>query len=204
VTACREAAARGLTRCSSGNLSLRVAEDRMLVTATGSWMGRLTSTDVVLCRIADGAVVEGPAPTVETALHAGALQARPDVNVVMHFQSPYATVLACQDGGRIEYDVLPEIPYFIGPVARVPYLPPGSPELAEAVARAMGEHDLVVMTNHGQVTAGRDFDQVIQNAEFFEMACRVIVQGGGRVAALSEEGVRALRAASADRRRQSC
>ena len=204
VDACREAGRRGLVRCSSGNLSWRVDEDRMLVTASRTWMGRLRADDVALCRIADGYLLDGPDPTVEINLHARVLQTRPDVDVVMHFQSPCATTLACRDTGPINYYVIPEIPYYIGPVARVPYLSPGSPELADAVTRAMHAHDLVVMANHGQVTAARDFDDAIQNAEFFELACRIIVEGGDDVTRLSEEAVRALRAASAARRRQSC
>jgi len=193
VQASREAARRGLMRCSSGNLSRRVDEGRMLVTATRCWMDRLTANDVALCRIADGTVLDGPAPTVEINLHAGILRARPDIDVVMHFQATCATTLACRDSARVNYSVTPEIPFYIGSIAHVPYLPPGSDELADAVTEAMRQHNLAVMANHGQVTAARDFDQAIQNAEFFELACRIVLQGGDEVVPLSEEAIRQLR-----------
>ena len=80
-----------------------------------------------------------------------------------------------------------EIPFYIGPVARVPYLLPGSRDLAEAVTAAMRDHDMVVMGNHGQVTVARDLEHVIQNAEFFELACGIIVRGGPAVTPLSDE-----------------
>ena len=192
VGACHEAAARGLMRCSSGNLSWRVGDGRMLVTRTRSWLERLTVDDLAVCSISDGAVLNGVRPTVELRFHAGILRARPDVNAVLHYQSPHATALACQQRSHVNFNVIPEIPFYIGPVGRVPYLPPGSEELADAVIEAMTGHDLAIMTNHGQVTAAGDFDHAIQNAEFFELACQIILSSGSNVKPLSAEAVRHL------------
>ena len=198
VRAGREAAQRGLMRCSSGNLSWRIDTGHVLVTATRSWANRLTEDDVVLMRIADGAVLQGRKPTIEAAFHIGILRARPDVNVVMHFQTDYATVLACRPPERINYFVIPEIPVYIGPIGYVPYLTPGSIDLADTVIEVMREHDLAVMANHGQVTAARDLDHAIQNAEFFELACRIIVQNGEELKPLAPEAVQGLLALRAD------
>lgn len=192
LQACHDVAGRGLTRCSSGNLSWRVDEKHMLATVSRSWMGRLTVDDVTVCRIDDASVLDGKKPTIEITFHAGILRARPDVDVVMHFQTPHATALACRESGDVNYFVIPEIPFYIGPIARVPFYLPGSGELAHAVTEAMRDHDMVIMGNHGQVTVARDFDHVIQNAEFFELACQVIVRGGDAVTPLSPEAVRAL------------
>lgn len=194
VRACYEAGRRGLVRCSSGNLSQRIGEGCMLVTATRSWMGRLTADEVAMCRIEDGACLSGKQPTVEVNLHAGILRARPNINAVMHFQAPHATTLACQQSRDINFFVIPEIPFYIGPIGSVPYLPPGSQELAEAVVEVMRDHDLAMMAHHGQVTVARDIDHVIQNAEFFELACQIIVDGGQKVVPLSDEAVRELMA----------
>jgi ribulose-5-phosphate 4-epimerase/fuculose-1-phosphate aldolase len=192
VRACCEAAQRGLMRCSSGNLSWRVDAERMLVTATRSWASRLTADDVVLMRLADGAVLEGRDPTIEVAFHAGILRARPEVDVVMHFQTTYATMLACQDTQHTNFFVIPEIPVYLGPIGHVPFLTPGSQELADAVIEVMRDHDLAIMANHGQVTVARDLDHAIQNAEFFELACQIIVQSGADIRPLAPEAVRML------------
>ena len=197
VAACHKAAERGLMCCSSGNLSWRVGDGRMLVTRTRSWLGRLTVGDIAVCSIEDGAVLNGVKPTVEARFHAGILRARPDVNVVLHYQSPCATALACQKRGQANYDVIPEIPFYIGPVGQVPYLPQGSPELADAVVKAMTQHDLAVMANHGQVTVARDFDHAVQNAEFFELACQILLVSGSAVKPLPVKAVRQLLAARA-------
>ncbi len=192
VTTCHEAAARGLMRCSSGNLSWRIGDGHMLVTRTRSWLGRLTLNDIAVCSIEDGAVLGDVRPTVENRFHAGILRARPDVHVVLHYQSPHATALACQQRSHVNFNVIPEIPFYIGPVGRVPYLPPGSQELADAVIEAMTGHDLAIMANHGQVTAAADFDHAIQNAEFFELACQIILLSEGHVKPLSADAVSQL------------
>lgn len=199
IQACHDVDRRGLLRCSCGNLSLRIDNERMLITATGSWMGRLTREQVVVCRIADGAVLKGTKPSSEVGFHAGVLKARPAMNVVLHFQAPFATALACR-ADSVNYAVIPEIPFYVGPVARVPYHLPGSPELAWAVTDAMRDHDMVVMANHGQVAVARDLDRAIQNAEFFELACQVVLINGPALTPLpaqAVEQINALRAKAA-------
>jgi len=203
VEVCREVGRRGLVRCSSGNLSQRIDDGRMLVTATRSWMARLTADDMAVCRIADGTPLEGRPPTVEVNLHAGVLRARPGIDVVLHFQSPHATMLACRDSREVNFFMIPEIPFYIGPIGHVPYLPPGSQELASAVVEVMRSHNLVLMANHGQVTVARDLDHAIQNAEFFELACQTIVQGGGKVTPLPDEAARELMALGSEAARSA-
>jgi len=190
--ACYTTARHGMVRCSSGNLSQRLDKERMLATSSRSWMGTLTHEQVSVCRIRDAKLLDGPKPTVEIGIHAGILHARPDVNTVLHFQSPCATTLACRRQKDINYFVIPEIPFYIGPVGYVPYLTPGTPELAHVVVEAMRKHDLVVLGNHGQVTAASDFEHALQNAEFFELACRIILYGGKAVKPIPEAQVREL------------
>ena len=82
--------------------------------------------------------------------------------------------------------------YVVGHIARVPYLPPGSRELAQAVTEAMHHHDMVVMGNHGQVTVAKDADHVVQNAMFFELACEIVLRSRNDLVPLPEKEVLAL------------
>ena len=195
ITAARNVAAHTLVLCGSGNLSWRVGDGQMLVTVTNSWMRRMSADQVAVCRIADGAPLDGKKPSKEIGFHAAILRERQDVNVVLHFQSPYATTIACKEPQVDNFYVIPEIAYYIGPVSVVPYLLPGSAELADAVTAAIRAHNLAILRNHGQVTVGKDFDEVIGNAAYFELACQIILNAGGDVQRLSKEAVAELRRA---------
>ena len=105
----------------------------------------------------------------------------------------YATVVACMQQKPEDFNVTLEVPYRVGEIAVVPYYRPGSRELAEAVIEAMRAHDAVLMSNHGQVVCGKSFDEVLERALFFEMACRIIVQSGGRYEVLGTKDVEDLR-----------
>jgi ribulose-5-phosphate 4-epimerase/fuculose-1-phosphate aldolase len=201
AAASRRVGAHGLVRCSSGNLSCRLDQQHMLIKASRAWMAELTADDVAACRLADGASLNGKPPSVEIGFHAGVLRTRADVNAVLHFQAPAATTLACRsDLGRINFAVIPEIVYYIGAIAVVPYLLPGSAALAEAVTAVMKSHDLAVLASHGQVVVGKNVDDAIQKAVFFELACEILVRGGKEVQSLSTEAAAELRPGVSQRR----
>ncbi|MCH5330640.1 MAG: class II aldolase/adducin family protein [Alistipes sp.] len=184
----RYGAAR-LMLCSSGNLSWRIG-DRALVSGTGSWVPALVKEKVSICNIADGTPLNGVKPSMESSFHLGVMRERPDVNVVLHFQSEYATAVACMKNKPANFNVTAEVPVHVGAeIPVIPYLRPGSPELAKAVTEAMRNHNSVLLTNHGQVVCGKDFDQVFERAMFFEMACRIIVQSGGDYSVLTEQEI---------------
>lgn len=175
----------GLTICSSGNLSWRVG-DEALVSGTGSWVPSLQREKVALCRVATGEVLNGVKPSMESGFHLGVLRERPDVDVVLHFQSPYATAVACMTDIPTNFNVTAEIPCHVGSeIPVIPYFRPGSPELAEHVKEALRTHNSCLLRKHGQVVCGKDFDEAFERAMFFEMACRIIVQSGGRYEVLT-------------------
>jgi ribulose-5-phosphate 4-epimerase/fuculose-1-phosphate aldolase len=178
-----------LQLCSSGNISWRVEDDVALVSGTGTWLPRLKKEQVAVCQISTGNHLEGPRPSMESAFHLGVLRQRKDMNVVLHFQSQYATVIACMKEKPADFNVTAEVPCYCGrEIPVVPYCRPGSPELAKAVLDAMQGHDCILLSKHGQVVCGKDFDDAFQKAVFFEMACRIIVLAGkGNCLTLSKD-----------------
>lgn len=175
--------------CSSGDLSWRVGNE-MLVSGTGSWLRDLKKDKVAICRMMDRQCINGVKPSMEFDFHAGVYRNRQDVNVVLHFQSEFATAVACMKNKPTNFNVTAEVPCHVGKeIPVVPYYRPGSPELAAAVVEAMKDHNSILLTNHGQVVCGKDFNQVMERATFFEMACRIIVQSGGDYSVLTPEEI---------------
>lgn len=182
-----------LMLCSSGNISWRIEDDIALVSGTGSWLSRLKNEQVAICRISDGSLLGGSRPSMESSFHLGVLRERKDVNVVMHFQSEFATVISCMENKPDNFNVTAEVPCHVGKeIPVIPYYRPGSKELAVAVTEALRNHDATLLSKHGQVVCGKDFDDTFQKAVFFEMACRIIVRSGFNFLCLSEEEIRDL------------
>lgn len=183
-----------LQLCSSGNLSWRVEGNTALVSGTGSWLPRLAEENVAVCDISTGLRIDGPKPSMESVFHLGVLRERKDMNVVLHFQSEYATIVSCMKKKPENFNVVAEVPCYCGrEIPVIPYFRPGSKELAGAVTNALKEHDCVLMSKHGQAVCGKDFDDAFQKAVFFEFACGIIVRAGeGNYQTLSEEEIRDL------------
>jgi ribulose-5-phosphate 4-epimerase/fuculose-1-phosphate aldolase len=197
LEAAHETARQRLVSCSSGNLSCRLDENLLLIKSSRAWLERLSPGDISLCRIADGMLVDGPKPSVEIGFHAGIMRIRPEAHTVLHFQSPWATALACRsDVRRLSFDITPEVPYYIGPIGHVPFHMPGSSELADAVVASARRHTLILMHNHGEVTFGSSFEETLQRAMFFEMTAFLILQGGRRLKPLPMRTAHALMALS--------
>ncbi|HML65506.1 MAG TPA: class II aldolase/adducin family protein [Dysgonomonas sp.] len=183
-----------LQLCSSGNLSWRVNKDLALVSGTGSWLPRIAKENVAICNISIGMRVDGPKPSMESVFHLGVLRQRKDMNVVLHFQSEFATIVSCMKNKPKSFNVVAEVPCYCGKeIAVIPYYRPGSKELADAVTHALTDHDCVLMSKHGQAVCGKDFDDAFQKAVFLELACSIIVRAGeGNYDILSDDEIRDL------------
>lgn len=143
----RDAVARGLVLASGGNLSARIAADRFVVTASGTWFDRLTPADFSVLDL-DGRVLDGaPNPSSEWRLHQRAYLARPDAECVIHLHPQHAVVLASL-GHPIRLLTLDHMAY-VRSVGVTPFYPNGSDQLAQAAAAQLAHHDCVVMQHHG-------------------------------------------------------
>ncbi|MCM1292260.1 MAG: class II aldolase/adducin family protein [Bacteroides sp.] len=187
VAQARRVGDAGLTICSSGNLSWRIDNDEVLLSGTGSWVPELTADRVSVCRLSTGEILNGVKPSMESVFHMGVMRRRPDVNVVLHFQSPYATAVACMKDRPGNFNFTAEMALHVGDeIPMIPYFRPGSPELAQHVVDALTDHNSAMLLKHGQVVCGSSFDQAFERAMFFEMGCRIAVLNGANVNPLTQ------------------
>lgn len=182
IRAAHKVGAAGLTICSSGNLSWRLPNGEVLISGTGSWLPEITADRVSVVDLAEGKILNGVKPSMESTFHLSVMRERSDVNVVLHFQSPYATALACRKERETNLNFTAEMALHVGEeIPQIPYFRPGSPQLAEHVIEAMRDHNSVLLLKHGQVVCGADFDQAFERAMFFEMGCRIALLNGSNV-----------------------
>lgn len=171
---------RGLVQASGGNLSARVpGTDRFVVTGTGTWLDRLTAADFAELTLAGEHVGGADRPSVEWRLHQATYAVRDDVTAIVHLH-PQHVLLVDLLGAPIRFTTL-DHQYYLGSAGRVPFLPSGSRELADAAAEAAREHDAVVMAHHGCSALGNGVPMALRRAlnleEAAAMTYRLLVAG---------------------------
>ncbi len=165
----RTAVAQGLVLASGGNLSARYpGSDEFVVTGTGTYLDLLDEGSFSVMGL-DGQVRGGnPDPSSEWKLHQRTYQVRPDVNAVIHLHPQY-TVLLDGLGHQIRLISLDQA-YYVRSIARVPYFPSGSDELADAAARAAVDCNAVILAFHGSSCLGDTVAMAFRRALNLEQA----------------------------------
>ena len=172
---------RGLTRGTSGNLSVRV-EGGMLVTPTNASLGELRTDDLSMVSDA-GEHLSGAQPSKEAFLHLAMYRARPQDHAVAHLHSTYATALSCLDDVDDD-DVLPPLTaYFVmrvGRLIRLPYSAPGDQGLGETAEKAAASSRALLLANHGPIVSAPSLAQAVDAVEEVEETARLFFLLQGR------------------------
>lgn len=192
VDALRRLEAYGLVSGTSGNVSARDPETGLIaVSPTSIRYDRMEPAEVSVVD-ADGAHLEGQAPSVELPMHLTVHAGRPEAGAVVHTHSPYATALGLVSGG-LPVVLAEQAAAVGGPVPVVPYAPTGERAMGEAVLSA-GDVWAVIVRNHGPVCLGRDLGEAVRCALAVEEAARVyaIARLQGEPAALPEAELQRL------------
>ncbi|MEM5767543.1 MAG: class II aldolase/adducin family protein [Bacillota bacterium] len=163
----------GLTIGTWGNISARDPETGLIyLTPSGMPYDTITEDDVVVMNAAMQVVDGKRKPTIEHAMHISVLNARPDVNAIVHTHPVYSQVFAC-----LHDDIPPIIDeaaqIMAGSVRCAEYGLPGSPELAKNVAEALGNGFSCLMANHGAVCVGANMDAAFNTCTVLEMTAHI-------------------------------
>jgi L-fuculose-phosphate aldolase len=183
---CLRMVSDGLVIGSAGNISVRVGEHHIVVTARGVVYSRLTPQDHPVVDLRDGSWVGPKAPTSEIALHLGVMREMTDVSAVVHTHSRYAAGFAV---ARIDLPFIcnESLATRAERVLVTEYAPPGTADLGDqamATFRKLPGSRAVLLANHGVVAIGGDLDRtyvVAQSVEWTAQICAIARQLGGEV-----------------------
>lgn len=94
LAACHWIGEKGWCPATGGNMSLRLDDQRCLVTESGKDKGSLTDADFLLVETTNNHVPSGRTPSAETGLHTLIYRLYPQIGAVLHTHSVNATVLS--------------------------------------------------------------------------------------------------------------
>lgn len=165
---------KGLVNSLEGNLSIMDKETGMLyITPSGIRKAHLNEDLIAVLK--DGVQISGEAKhSSEYLLHEAALKAKDDFGAVAHMHAPYLTAYAyC--GKDIELRCSATFGMlFAGKVRCLPYAQPGTSRVADGIEEALREKDMVLLANHGVVSAGKTIEDACKIIEAAEEVMKII------------------------------
>ncbi len=169
VETAQKLAQKGYLMATGGNLSIRVVgQDKIAITPTNYDYMKMFPEDI--CVLDFGLnIVEGSCkPSVESAMHVGIYQTRPDVNAVVHTHQVYASALSLIKAPIPA--LFDEQVRFLGrTVEIIPYAPSGTGFLKNTTAKHVrGHNNAFIMQNHGALCFGQDVERAAHNVEILE------------------------------------
>ena len=170
----KKLADRQLIAGAEGNIAVRLGPGRILVTPRGMAKGDLAPDDLVEVDDEGRRVRGSREASTEVRMHLTILNARPDVQAVVHAHPPVATGFAAA-GRTLDGNVIPELIAYVGPVALAPYGMTGTDELSERLRPLVAGHDAILLANHGAVTMGRTLDEAQYRMESLEQSARILL-----------------------------
>ena len=176
----RELRELGFLPAASGNLSVRLADGRILATPAGAMKGRLAPGELIRLH-ADGAPERGAGrkdagrrASSEMAVHLRIYALRPEVRAICHAHPPVATGFAAA-GRSLDSATLGEAAVLLGAVPLAPYGAPGTEELADSIVPFVKRANAVLLANHGVVTFAEDLRTAVQRMEMVDHCARVLL-----------------------------
>jgi L-fuculose-phosphate aldolase len=171
----------GFAPGTSGNLSARLDEYRILATPTGCSKFLLHPSDMVIVDIDGNQLAGARRVTSEIDMHLTIYRMRRDVKGVVHAHPPTATAFA-SSGIALDEPLCSEIVMTLGSVPLAPYATTGSLRLSRSLEPFIPDYDAILMANHGAVTYGAtllDAFMQMETVEHFAKVCLIVRQLGG-------------------------
>ncbi|MFA5276197.1 MAG: class II aldolase/adducin family protein [Candidatus Omnitrophota bacterium] len=158
----------GLAVAKSGNISCRLDEKYILITASGTNLGSLVESDIVKVELGSGKCLDKANPSSELPLHSLVYKNFPS-KVVVHCHPPLINgYFAVNDSLKA---LTFETKFYLG---EVPVVKQETPTVTkpELVIEGLKQNSLVVLKNHGSVAIGDKFSDALNLTEALEEAVR--------------------------------
>ncbi|MBN2860383.1 MAG: class II aldolase/adducin family protein [Sphaerochaetaceae bacterium] len=186
--------AMNLTVGTWGNVSVRDRETGLIyIKPSGMPYDEITEQDIVVMN-GDFEVVWGTRkPSIEYHFHISIMNARDDVNAVIHTHPIYSSAFGVT--GQEIPGISEDFVQLVGDkVINAEYSLPGTPDLAVNVVKALGDRNAVLVPNHGTICVGTDIPMALKVCHVVEKSAHVYILSKtlGTPQIISTEDMRAM------------
>ena len=164
----------GWVAANDGNVSVKLPDGTFLATPTGMSKSFITPEKLVHID-QDGQILDASAglkPSSEIKMHLRCYKEREDVGAVLHAHPPVATGYAVANKPLDEYSMI-ETVIALGSIPVTPYGTPSTYEVPDRIAPYLGEHDALLLQNHGALTVGADLITAYYRMETLELFAKI-------------------------------
>ncbi len=166
---------KGFLDGTSGNISVRLPDNSILITSSGVCKGFLEKEDIVRISL-EGTPLQGERkkPSSETKMHLFSYKMRPDVKAIVHAHPPFSTGFAAANI-PLDMPVLPEAILVLGEVPLVKYGTPSTEEVPQSLKPHIEKCNAFLLANHGALTFGKTLKEASHRMETLELFAKVIL-----------------------------
>ncbi|HEX2952782.1 MAG TPA: class II aldolase/adducin family protein [Bacillota bacterium] len=158
---------RNYVAANDGNISVRLDDERYLITPSGVSKGFMDAGSILVVD-REGNILEGTGKaSSEMKMHLMIYQLRSEIQAVVHAQPIFATTFAAAECA-LDIPILTEVAQTIGNIPLAPYATPSTDEVPESIRPLIPRHDAILLSHHGVVTYGKSLIDAYDKMERVE------------------------------------
>jgi L-fuculose-phosphate aldolase len=161
---------KGYNVSIDGNISIRLSEKELLITASGTRLGFLTEKDIVVTDYDGNPLIEGKKATSEKILHTAIYKERADVNAVIHAHAPYSVALS-----MLDIDIENNLYATVAPIPVTKFAMPSSEESYLNMKPFIKDYNWGILQRHGVVTYEKDLLGAFLRLEGMEHLAKILI-----------------------------
>lgn len=176
LQACRRLYNRNMLAAADGNVSFRIADDRVLITPSGRQKAFITVEDFAAVTL-DGKIHDGK-PSGELMMHLEVYKNNPNAKVVIHAHPPTAIAwsLTHPNDTEVPGDCIPELILATGRIPIIPYARPTTVDMAEHIRPFVKDHRCMILARHGALTWGETVVEALNGMERIEHTVEILAR----------------------------
>lgn len=161
---------------ADGNISVRLPNQQILITASGKAKHALSADDFALISL-DNETISGH-PSSEKLMHTTVYTLCPKARVIIHAHPPTAIAwtIAHPESKALPSDCMSELILATGGIPIADYARPGTAAMGEVLKTYLPQFRAIILARHGALVWGESFDEVLNGIERVEHSADILLR----------------------------